>query len=83
MTQQVRALYAACERVPGPTSAGTRMAQLILGFGGQLEADALSLKSEELAHIQRLGTARMMRVPAPETGVVERIRMRASGQVDR
>ena len=49
------------------------MAQLILGFGGQLEADALSLKSEELAHIQRLGTARMMRVPAPETGVVERI----------
>jgi glycosyltransferase involved in cell wall biosynthesis len=73
VSQPVRVLYAACERVPGPTASGTRLSQLILGFSGQLEADALSLKSEELAHIQRLGTARMMRVPQHEGGFVERI----------
>lgn len=69
----LRALYAASERVPGPTAAGMRMSQLVLSFCTQLEADGLSLKSEDLAHIQRLGTARMMRVPAPEAGFVERV----------
>jgi len=72
VNSQVRALYAACERVPGPSSPGSRLAHLITAFSAHLEADGLSLKSEELAHIQKLGTARMMRVPAPEGGFIER-----------
>lgn len=73
MGAQVRVLFTACERVPGPTASGAGLAQLILNFSGPVEADGLSIKSEELAHIQRLGTARMMRVPAPEEGFVERV----------
>ncbi|MBI5495552.1 MAG: glycosyltransferase [Deltaproteobacteria bacterium] len=70
---QLRVLYTACDRVPGPTAGGARLGQVILTLGGSVEADGLTVKSEELAHIQRLGTARMMRVPAPEQGFVERV----------
>ncbi|MEW5851524.1 MAG: glycosyltransferase family 4 protein [Myxococcota bacterium] len=49
-----------------------RLSQVIQSFSSQMEADGLSLKSADLAHIQRLGQARMMRVPAPETPFIER-----------
>ena len=48
--------------MPGASAAGTRTAQWLSVFGNK-EVDALTLKGREAAHIQRLGGARMMRVP--------------------
>jgi glycosyltransferase involved in cell wall biosynthesis len=45
---------------------GVRAEQLLLGFSHRADVDALSLKSKHLAHIQRVGAARMLRVPVPE-----------------
>ncbi len=55
-------LFCAFAEVPGASAAGTRMGQWLSVFGNR-EVDALSLKGREAAHIQRLGGARMMRVP--------------------
>ena len=55
-------LFCAFAEVPGASSVGTRTAQWLSVFGNK-EVDALSLKGREAAHIQRLGGARMMRVP--------------------
>ena len=43
-----------------------RAEQLLLAFSGDLDIDALSLKGKNLTHIQRVGAARMLRVPVPE-----------------
>lgn len=58
-----RILFCAHALVPGPSAAGARLNQLISAFSDELEVDALTLKGEDLGHIQRLGTARMLRVP--------------------
>lgn len=55
-------LFCAFAEVPGTCAAGTRTAQWLSVFGGK-DVDALSLKGPGGAHIQRLGGARMMRVP--------------------
>ena len=55
-------LFCAFTEVPGASASGARMAQWLSVFGGK-EVDALTLKGREAAHIQRLGGARMMRVP--------------------
>ncbi|HEY4219930.1 MAG TPA: glycosyltransferase, partial [Myxococcota bacterium] len=55
-------LFCAFAEVPGASAAGTRTAQWLSVFGNK-EVDALTLKGREAAHIQRLGGARIMRVP--------------------
>jgi len=57
--------------VPGSSAAGVRAEQLLLAFSGDLDIDALSLKGKNLTHIQRVGAARMLRVPVPEPHVGE------------
>lgn len=69
----VKALFCACDRVPGPTAAGMRVAQLMVTLGDHLEVDGLSVKGADMAHIQRLGAGRMMRVPAPDFPYLDRI----------
>jgi len=64
--EKPRALLAAFAEVPGPTAAGVRAEQLLLGFSEDVELDALTLKGAALTHIQRVGAARMMRVPVPD-----------------
>jgi glycosyltransferase involved in cell wall biosynthesis len=61
-TPHAHILFCAFAEVPGTSAAGTRMAQWLRTFGGK-EVDALSIKGTSAAHIQRLGGARMMRVP--------------------
>jgi glycosyltransferase involved in cell wall biosynthesis len=65
-TDKPRALLAAFAEVPGPTAAGVRGEQLLLGFSSEVEFDALTLKGASMTHIQRVGAARMMRVPVPD-----------------
>ncbi len=64
-------LVAASAEVPGPTSVGVRAEQLLLAFAGSVEVDALSLKGKGLTHIQRVGAARMMRVPVNDVVVAD------------
>lgn len=52
--------------VPGPSAAGVRAEQYLLAFSNDLDLDALSLKGKNLTHIQRVGAARMLRVPVTE-----------------
>ncbi len=64
--EKPRLLVCAFAEVPGQTGQGVRAEQLLLGFSHHLDADALSLKSKSLTHIQRVGAARMLRVPVAE-----------------
>ena len=64
-TDKPRALLAAFAEVPGPTAAGVRGEQLLLALANEVEFDALTLKGAAMTHIQRVGAARMMRVPVP------------------
>lgn len=56
----------AFDEVPGPSAVGVRAEQLLLAFSLNLDVDALSLKGRNLTHIQRVGAARMLRVPVTE-----------------
>jgi glycosyltransferase involved in cell wall biosynthesis len=47
--------------------------QLLNTWGAHFEADGLSLKGTDLSHMQRLGGARMMRVPGPEAPFLDRV----------
>lgn len=64
--EKPRLLVCAFAEVPGPTGQGVRAEQLLLGFSLHLDVDGLSLKSKNLTHIQRVGAARMLRVPVAE-----------------
>jgi glycosyltransferase involved in cell wall biosynthesis len=64
--EKPRLLVCAFAEVPGPTGQGARAEQLLLGFSLHLEVDGLSLKGRNLTHIQRVGAARMLRVPVAE-----------------
>lgn len=64
--EKPRLLVCAFAEVPGQSGQGVRAEQLLLGFSQHLDVDALSLKSKTLTHIQRVGAARMLRVPVAE-----------------
>jgi hypothetical protein len=68
-----RLLFCAFAEVPGGSAVGVRLAQVLAGLPEGLDVDALCLKGEEQAHIQRLGVARMMRVPSPSPAPEERL----------
>jgi glycosyltransferase involved in cell wall biosynthesis len=68
-----RILFCAFAEVPGPTSAGTRMHQLLSAFSDDFAVDGMTLKGPDLAHIQRLGAARLMRVPIEGKPFLERL----------
>ncbi len=64
-SEKARLLVCAFAPVPGSSAAGVRGEQLLMGFSGGLDVDALTLKADHLTHIQRVGAARMLRVPVP------------------
>lgn|GEM_PF-1769736 len=66
-------LFCAFAEVPGPSAVGARMRQFLEALGEEVEVDALTLKSENLAHIQRVGLARMMRVPVGDKVFLEKL----------
>jgi hypothetical protein len=71
--QGPKLLFCAFAEVPGPTSAGTRVNQLLGAFSDDFDVDGMTLKGPDLAHIQRLGTARLMRVPIEGKAFLERL----------
>jgi len=71
VTQKI--LFVSFDTVPGIGAVGQQLGKLIPALSERLEVDALSLKEGELAHIQRLGQSRMMRVPTPEENSPERV----------
>ncbi len=65
-------LFCAFAEVPGPTSTAARLAQLLSIFPEEgFSVDALTVRGKGKAHIQRLGTARLMRVPVGDGSLVE------------
>ena len=71
--QGPRVLFCAFAEVPGTTSTGARLAQILGGIDKGLALDALSLKGDDLSHIERLGVARMMRVPVAGKPFLEKL----------
>ena len=67
-TEKHRVLLCAFAQVPGSSSLGVRGEQLLLGFSSGLDIDALTIKSENLNHIERVSEARMLRVPIADEG---------------
>ncbi|MDP2343691.1 MAG: glycosyltransferase [Deltaproteobacteria bacterium] len=65
-SEKPRALVCAFAQVPGSSAVGVRAEQMLLGFSNHLDVDALTLKATNLTHIQRVGAARMLRVPVPD-----------------
>ena len=65
-SEKARALVCAFAAVPGPSAVGVRAEQVLLGFSETVDVDALTLKATHLTHIQRVGKARMLRVPVPD-----------------
>jgi glycosyltransferase involved in cell wall biosynthesis len=66
-------LFSAFAEVPGPGSLGTRVYQLVSVFSDDFDVDGITLKGKDLSHIQRLGTARMLRVPVDGKPFLERL----------
>ena len=66
-------LFCAFAEVPGPSAAGVRTAQMMGAFGSGFDVDGLCLKGPEVAHIERLGSARVMRVPVESKPFLERL----------
>lgn len=69
----VRVLVLSYDMVPGISAVGQHLAQLIPALAEQATVDAMSLKREHLVHIQKLGEARLMRVPTPGEKPLERL----------
>lgn len=66
-------LVLACNMVPSVDAVGQHLSQLIPALAERAEVDAMTLKGDELAHIQRFGAARLMRVPTAEKAPAERV----------
>ena len=69
----LKVLVLSYDAVPGISAAGQHLAQLIPSLAERAEVDAMSLKLEHMVHIQKLGAARLMRIPTPGTHSLERI----------
>ncbi|MBN2359053.1 MAG: glycosyltransferase family 4 protein [Deltaproteobacteria bacterium] len=69
----VKIFVPACDLVPGANAVGQHLSLLIPALAERAEVDAMTLKGEELAHIQRFGAARLMRVPTAEKEPTERV----------
>lgn len=66
-------LVLAFDMVPSVDAVGQHLSQLIPALAERAEVDAMTLKGDELAHIQRFGAARLMRVPTAEKAPAERV----------
>ena len=58
-----KVLYATFEHIPAPTGTACWSAEVIKLLAQHFDLDSLSLKSEDLSHIERFHRARLLRVP--------------------
>ena len=70
---KAKSLILSYDLVPGISAAGQHMVALVPALSERGEIDAMSLKGDHLPHIQRMGSARMMRVPVSSDGFQEQV----------
>jgi glycosyltransferase involved in cell wall biosynthesis len=59
--------------IPGPTRAGVQMRHVMRALSRHHEVDVLSAREPDQAHLERVGTARILRVPLVEEGLRPRV----------
>jgi glycosyltransferase involved in cell wall biosynthesis len=59
--------------IPAPNRAGVQMRHVVRALASHHEVDVLVVREPEQAHVERLGTARLLRVPVVEEGLHERV----------
>ncbi len=69
-----KVLFVTFEHVPGPTGTSCWATEELNALSGKLELDAMSLKNEDLSHIERYYGARLLRVPVGQGDFLEQVR---------
>ncbi len=69
-----KVLLVAFEQIPSPKGLSCWLTEEIKLLAGHYDLDVLSLKSEDLSHIERLHGARLLRVPVGEGAFLDRIK---------
>jgi glycosyltransferase involved in cell wall biosynthesis len=59
--------------IPAPNRAGVQMRHVVRALAPHHEVDVLVVREPEQAHVERLGSARLLRVPIVEEGLRERV----------
>jgi glycosyltransferase involved in cell wall biosynthesis len=59
--------------IPGPTRAGVQMRYLMRALSRHHDVDVLAVREPDQAHLERVGTARLLRVPLVEEGLRPRV----------
>lgn len=59
--------------IPAPNRAGVQMRHVVRALAAHHEVDVLVVREPEQAHVERLGGARLLRVPVVEEGLRERV----------
>ena len=67
-------LYATYEQLPGPTGSACWSTEIIRELGRHFDLDGLSVKSEDLSHIERFHRARLLRVPVGDGAFLEQLK---------
>jgi glycosyltransferase involved in cell wall biosynthesis len=73
-TTRPKALYATYDHVPGPSGSACWSGEIIRHLARHFEVDGLSLKDEDLSHIERFHGARLLRVPVGTGSFRDRIK---------
>lgn len=59
--------------IPAPNRAGVQMRHVVRALAAHHEVDVLVVREPEQAHVERMGSARLLRVPVVEEGLRERV----------
>jgi glycosyltransferase involved in cell wall biosynthesis len=59
--------------IPGPTRAGVQMHHVMRALSRHHDVDVLAVREPDQAHLERAGTARLLRVPLVEEGLRPRV----------
>jgi glycosyltransferase involved in cell wall biosynthesis len=59
--------------IPGPTRAGVQMRHVMQALSRHHDVDVLAVREPDQAHMERVGTARILRVPLGEEGLRPRV----------
>ena len=59
--------------IPAPNRAGVQMRHVVRALATHHEVDVLVVREPEQAHVERLGAARILRVPVADEGPRERL----------
>ncbi len=71
---QAKVLYTTFEHIPAPTGTACWSTEIIKTLGQHFSTDSLSLKSEDLSHIERFHRARLLRVPTGPGAFLEGVK---------